>query len=90
MTDYLTPAELHEWADELERTYPPGNKCAPTLRACAELAWSIACTEPAMSDGMCAWCLAGLTSGDEHSDTCLWLRARKLAGVEGVNNEVRS
>lgn len=40
----------------------------------------IAVTEPCMSDGMCAWCLAGLTSGDEHSDTCLWWRSQKWRG----------
>lgn len=40
----------------------------------------IAITEPCMSDGMCAWCLAGLTSGDEHSDTCLWWRSQKWRG----------
>jgi len=79
MSNYLTPAEMHERADELERTYPSNSKLAHTLRALVE---SIAITEPEMSDGMCAWCLAGLTSGDEHSDTCLWLRARKLAGHE--------
>lgn len=82
MSDYLTPAELDEWADELERTYPPDNKLAPTLRAYADVIWSIAGTEPEMSDGMCSWCLAGLTSGDEHSETCLWKRARELAGKE--------
>lgn len=82
MSDYLTPAEMHEWADELERSYSRGNKCPATLRAYADVVESIACTEPEMSDGMCAWCLAGLTSGDEHSETCLWKRARELAGHE--------
>jgi hypothetical protein len=44
-----------------------------------EIVAEIACTEPTDSEGLCVWCCAGLTSGDEHSDTCHWLRARKLA-----------
>lgn len=32
MSDYLTPEEIDEWADELERTLPANTKTADTLR----------------------------------------------------------
>jgi hypothetical protein len=41
------------------------------------LAREIANTEPLDSEGMCVWCCAGLTSGDEHSEACHWLRAQR-------------
>lgn len=75
MPEYLTPAEVEEWANGVE--FAP-LAYADTLREMAAVVKTVADKEP-LRYRVCVYC--GLNVWDYgHAPDCIYLRARKLMG----------
>jgi len=92
MTEYLTPAELDAWADELERNISDHSQFPATLRELAAIVAAVAKMERYEvldhTYNACNFCGQEIEDArqyqylDLHEPNCPYIRAREVMGNE--------